>query len=327
MRRDEFPEMRQLFNFLYTDPRNLIAPDVDDFRPRPMDTKFREFSPVGIIHGTMIEHLNAAEYPLFPDLISPYKPLEVIEIMKKAGKFGVIEHALDGQIKIEPGSDEMHFTNEVGGEVPSRSDGSIVQGVEIRRAFDTYTFEVLCSCKEFKKNKWICGVWHDAIKAEWGLPINNEKYQVEPVDAHLYTLASKVERLYGYKPFGTGPDDFKTPYVLAYLDILDKYPSIQNYVVNFVFTYFSPMFNDLKADVNRKRRACGFEDLQMYDGEIHDGISVKQYVGWRLDNALKSGKKRKGMPTGINDVIETLNFDSPIELGAPSYLRDIDIWE
>jgi hypothetical protein len=332
MKIDEFPEMRQFFGFVYTDPYNFIPPEIkfEEFVPLPIDRKFREFRPVDAIHGAMVEHLSSSTPPFFTDLISPFEPKEVISIMKNAKKYGILKHSVekDMGIKIQPGPEEMHYTLEVNGHVPSRSRSTVIQRPAIRRAFDSYKFELGCSCEEFLENRWICGIWHPLILSEWGIPITGEKYQVEPVDSHHHAIADRIERTYGpdYKALGTGPDSFKKPYLMAYLEVLERYPSIPEYIIDWALTFYSPIFDDLKKEVNSRRRSCGLENLTMYDKDIHRDVSVRQYTGWKLNEGLKYNSRKKGMPEHINDVIELLNFDSPVDIESPVYITELDIF-
>lgn len=314
MRREEFPELRQFFGFLYMDPKNY------------WDKDFRELKPVSEIHGYMIEALSASTFPLFVDLIEPFTPNEVVSIMKNAKKYGVLKYSVEKKMTISPEPTGMRYTNEVSGNVPSRSGRDIYQEVAIRKAFNEFTFQTVCSDSHFIENDWVCGIWSPVILSEWELPLDIGKYQKQPVCAHVRALDRRVYREYGSKPLGESSVDDIRPYLVAYLHGLEKYPNAQAYLFDVALTYFSPMFDNLKKRVNMKRRRAGLRDLQMYDGEIYDGVSVKQYVAWRLDRTLKSGRRRKGLPEGINDLIEVLDFEPPIELEGPSYLRpEIDI--
>ncbi|MCX6820608.1 MAG: hypothetical protein NT016_01520 [Candidatus Aenigmarchaeota archaeon] len=291
MRMDELAEMRQFFGFMYFDEPHK---------------KFKAFYPVDLIEGAMLDHLSAGKRPLLSDMIAPYYDnFDLLDIFSKAGKAKDLEYGL-GPINVLPKSEEFGSTVEVSASVPSRTILDAVHKPAVRGAFDINKYETYCTCEIFQ-NKRICGVWHPYILDHWGLPITGDKrskYYSEPTCTHIGALDQRVRREYGQDVFGVRVDGSKKPYVMAHLDLLERFPGMKRYVEDVAFTYFSPMFENVKSKANDARRSArpGIGDLTMYDNDY-----LKDFMVRRMDDSLARDKS-KHMPKNMNEVIDTISF-------------------
>jgi len=261
MKREFLGEIDQLVGFSYYSFKNR---------------KFRRIHPTDVIKGAIIA---ASTANTLEDLIYPYSFDEVKDALKNSGK-----EVLNSKVIKIFSCEEIGFSREYGGVVGSMSFKDVpIHSVNIRFAHDFENFEINCDCGKYKKRRYPSGVWFPAILKEWRL--KNKRYS-ETSCPHICALHFYLKETEGVNALGLDGLDFMKPYVLSFIDVLKRFPEIKEYSLDYFYTYYSSMFDDIKKQVNRFRDRNGLRELRMYSNPY-----LKNYIRNRMGMSKRLEEK------------------------------------
>jgi hypothetical protein len=239
--------------------------------------KFKRFHPTDIFKGAIISSNTDGT---LEDSIYPYSLYELEGALKKSGRGQVLNSKV---IEVMP-CENIRFSKEYGGAVGSMSFEEVpIHSVNIRNAHDFEKVEFSCDCNKETKRRYPSGVWFPTILKEWNL---KEKHYADTTCPHLCATDFYL-RKNGINPLGLKDRlEFIKPYLVSFIDVINQFPYLSDCSVDFLYNYYSSMFDDSKKQVNEMRKRNGLDELRMYSNPY-----LKRYIKNRINISEKTMKK------------------------------------
>ena len=240
--------------------------------------KFKRFHSTDIFKGAIISSNTGGD---LEDLIKPYSFNELENALKKSGRGQVLNSKV---IEIMP-CENMRSSKEYGSVVGSMSFRDVpIHSVNIRGAHDLEKVEFYCDCNKETKRRFPSGVWFPTILKEWNL---KEKHYADTTCPHLCATDFYLRKIAGVNPLGLNDRlEFIKPYLVSFIEVINQFPYLSDCSVDFLYNYYSSMFDDSKKQVNEMRKRNGLNELEMYSNPY-----LKEHIRNRINISERTMKK------------------------------------
>jgi len=258
------------------------------------DERFTVFHPTEIFTGAIIANNNSQSR--LERLINPFSTQELKNTLKKAGRLQILDSK--GVLSLKPCDDKASFSREYDSVVESMSKGgeTVRHSVGIINVRDPMRFNSSCTCGKSKK-RFIKSIWSPIVRNEWKIPLNGIKYYQTEICPHVWATIFATEEKYFVRVLGESMgfdvhewgqhNTWIKPYLLSYIEILKKAPKLPNLAIDYVFTYYSNMFDLSKAYLNQGRRQNGLNPIRMYDDPVVKYDILQKFIGSHPRNTLE----------------------------------------
>ncbi|MFH1229291.1 MAG: hypothetical protein V1678_02605 [Candidatus Aenigmatarchaeota archaeon] len=217
------------------------------------DGKFRRIYPTDLINGSII---SANSDGTLKNLIYPCPVEKLEDALKKSRRENILNSRI---VDMDPYSSKSIIYS---GIVKSASFQEVpVHSVSIRNAHDFERVEMNCGCEKQTKRRLKLPVFEPRLKRYWG---QKDDKVSESTCMHSGAIVNHLSKSMDSNVLGLDLDPFMKPYVLSFIEAIDRFPKTPNYALDYAYTYESSLFDGAKRQIDDMRKENDLEPLGMY---------------------------------------------------------------